>query len=95
MYDSADPLAGWPLDEVMSKAPPAKNDIYGSLFFYLQDLLLHYCQRLREINVNFHLFCLDVVELPGALKKDGVKPYLFDRIEVRYLVHICLHTKPI
>ncbi|KAL2219085.1 hypothetical protein M432DRAFT_653989 [Thermoascus aurantiacus ATCC 26904] len=81
MKDSADPLEGWPLDEVISKATLAKKDIYGSLFFYLQDLLSRYCRRLGAMSI-IHLFHLDAVNLPSSLKNDGVSPCSFDRIEV-------------
>ncbi|KAI4222628.1 MAG: hypothetical protein L6R40_008569 [Gallowayella cf. fulva] len=30
MMDSADPLEGWPMDEIIQKAPLAKNDLYGN-----------------------------------------------------------------
>lgn len=82
MKDSADPLEGWPLDEVISKATLAKKDIYGSLFFYLQDLLSRYCRRLGAMSI-IHLFHLGAVNLPSSLKNDGVSPCSFDGIEVR------------
>ena len=85
MLDSADPLEGWPIEEILQKAPPAKNDIYGSLFFYLQDLLGLFCHRINRLKVSFHLFQVDARKLPSIVEREGMKQCSFDRIEVRDL----------
>ncbi|KAL1982084.1 hypothetical protein VTN96DRAFT_1797 [Rasamsonia emersonii] len=82
MKDSADPLDGWRIQEVMSKAPLAEKDLYGSLFLFLRDLFSKYCARLATISVSFQLFHLDATTLPASLKSDGISPTSFDRIEV-------------
>ena len=82
MLDSADPLEGWPIEEIIEKAPPAKNDIYGSLFFYLQDVLGLFCRRLGKLKVSIQLFQVDARKLPSIIQRDEMDQCLFDRIEV-------------
>ena len=82
MLDSADPLEGWPIEEIIEKAPPAKNDIYGSLFFYLQDVLGLFCRRLGKLKVSIQLFQVDARKLPSIIQRDESDQCLFDRIEV-------------
>ncbi|KAF7928559.1 uncharacterized protein EAE98_005615 [Botrytis deweyae] len=82
MMDSADPLEGWPLAEHLSKPSPARNDIYGSLYFYLQDQLQSFCKRIENLKIRFQLFELDAVDLPGIMKERGIGKVYFDRIEV-------------
>ena len=83
MFDSADPLQGWPLDEIIEKAPPAKNDIYGSLFFYLQGVFGLFCRRIGKLKVSIQLFQVDARKLPSMIKRDEMDQRSFDRIEVR------------
>ena len=83
MLDSADPLEGWPIEEIIEKAPPAKNDIYGSLFFYLQDVLAAFCHRIGRLKVSIQLFQVDARTIPSIAKREGMKQCSFDRIEVR------------
>ncbi|KAI9731728.1 MAG: hypothetical protein M1834_004517 [Cirrosporium novae-zelandiae] len=86
MFDSADPLQGWPIDEIVRKAPPAKNDMYGSLFFYVQDALQQFCQQIGRLDVSFKLFQVDALELPNIIKQYGMGQHSFDRIEVSNIV---------
>ena len=83
MEDQADPREGWPIDEIIDKAPPAKNDMYGSLFFYLQDVLGLFCRRMGRLKVSIQLFQVDARKLPSIIKRDGMDQCSFDRIEVR------------
>ncbi|KAA8576352.1 hypothetical protein EYC84_006485 [Monilinia fructicola] len=82
MMDSADPLDGWAFEEFLSNPPPARNDIYGSLYFYLQYQLRNFCERIRNLQVHFQLFELDALDLPGLMKERGIEKQHFDRIEV-------------
>ena len=82
MIDSADPLQGWPINEVIWKAPFAKNDIYGSLFIYVLDVLQNFCHKLENLRVCFQLFQLDALDLPGIIRQRGMGRNYFDRIEV-------------
>lgn len=85
MMDSADPLDGWPLGEVIQKVPSARNDIYGGLFMYLQDLLLEFCNKIQRLDVQFQLYQADALDILGLIKQYGMGYYHFDRIEVRLL----------
>jgi hypothetical protein len=80
MMDSADPLEGWLHADYASHKPIAKADVYGSLFFFLRDLFLKFCNRLQNTDVLFHLYNMDAMVLPRVLTKDRSA---FDRIEVR------------
>ncbi|KAI9875688.1 MAG: hypothetical protein M1830_008116 [Pleopsidium flavum] len=82
LKDSADPLEGWPIDEVIQKAPPAKNDIYGSLFFYLQDVLSQFCRQIGRLRLSIQLFQVDALELPDILNQSVMGQGSFDRIEL-------------
>ncbi|KAI9651810.1 MAG: hypothetical protein M1829_002440 [Trizodia sp. TS-e1964] len=82
MFDSADPLDGWPLIEVFQKAPFAKNDIYGSLFRYLQDVFFTFCSQIKTHQICFQLFHVNAQNLPDLIKQDSVATNIFDRIEV-------------
>src|SRR5271169_1273702 len=55
MMDSADPIEGWSAKEVIQKAPLAKNDTYGSLFMYIQDILLEFCYKIASLKIRFQL----------------------------------------
>lgn len=82
MLDSADPLQGWPMDEIILNAPLAKDDLYGSLFFYLQDVLWRFCDQISKLKVGFQLFQVDALRLPSLVKQYGIGQRSFDRIEV-------------
>jgi hypothetical protein len=79
MKDSADPFEGWALEEILKKALPAKNDIHGCLFFYLQDILRQFCQRISSLKLSIQLVHVNAKDLPRHLQ---LRQYLFDRIEV-------------
>ena len=83
MRNSADPLDSWPIKDVIQKAPLAKNDIYGSLFMYIQDVLLASWHQIKRHKIFFHLFHVSAIELPDMIKKSGTETMVFDRIEVR------------
>ncbi|KAF1998521.1 hypothetical protein P154DRAFT_495217 [Amniculicola lignicola CBS 123094] len=79
MTDSADPLNGWLHAEYMPHATIAKADVYGSLFFFLRDLFLKFCNRVHKTSILFHLYNMDARELPEYLLPGG---RAFDRIEI-------------
>jgi hypothetical protein len=91
MKDSADPIQGWPIEEVIQKAPPAKNDIYGSLFFYLQDVLWQFCHQIGSLKLRIQLFQVDALKLPSLLKQYGPDQCSFDRIEVHFSSFVSLN----
>jgi len=82
MKDSSDPRQGWPYHEYMQHAPAARADEHGADFFYIRDLLMKFCTRLRTAKMSFRMFCLDVRDLGQHLTD-----LKFDRIEVRYVPH--------
>jgi hypothetical protein len=78
MMDSADPLDGWHLGDVLqSSSGPAINDMYGKLFNQLKDLLSSFTRQLASRRTAFELFNVDVNSLPRYL--EGRQ---FARIEV-------------
>ncbi|PSN67352.1 hypothetical protein BS50DRAFT_553325 [Corynespora cassiicola Philippines] len=78
MTDSADPLNGWLSKEYTPHASVASADVYGSLFFFLRDVLGQFCKRVRDGKFAFQLYNTDARDLssllPAAMK--------FDRIEI-------------
>ena len=95
--DSADPLEGWPIDEIIQKALLAKNDLYWSLFFYLQDVLWQFCHQIGRLKVNIQLSQVDALKLPGIVEQYKMGQCSFDRIDVRfpnlisYFIFSCLN----
>jgi hypothetical protein len=77
MKDDADPLDDWSHDDYIKYVPTAKNDVYGAFFFYLRDILLAFCKRIRSFNIAFQLLAINAVHLPTYDKNTK-----FDRIEV-------------
>ena len=82
MKDDANPLGGWAYGDALKYMTAANNDVYGGLFYYIRELLLKFCNIIKNGKVAFRLFCLDATELPGHLGKSGDNEMLFDRIEV-------------
>ncbi|KAF1994316.1 hypothetical protein P154DRAFT_586027 [Amniculicola lignicola CBS 123094] len=76
MADSADPLGGWCYKEYIQHATIARNDVYGSLFFFLRDQLLRFCIRLKQVNIAFRFLNCDARDLCLHCH------FRFDRIEV-------------
>jgi hypothetical protein len=88
MPDSADPLYGWKLSEVLQEPHPAKHDIYGLLYLHIRKYLLKFCEKLRTLKLDVSLFCMDALDLPNRIENlDDKRRY--DRIEV------CLLATPI
>lgn len=79
MKDEASPLDGWDYHEYIRFAPKATNDVIGSLFFFLRDMLLRFCRRIRDVDIHFQLFNVDARVLPDYLNTQESQ---FDRIEV-------------
>jgi hypothetical protein len=81
MPDSADPVVGWKLSEVLDEPHHAKGDLYGLLYFHVRRFLLKFCERLRNLKMNVSFFCMDAFYLPSRLEElHGERRY--DRIEV-------------
>ncbi|KFY06659.1 hypothetical protein V492_07863 [Pseudogymnoascus sp. VKM F-4246] len=76
--DNGDPLNGWSSKEVEdTSSGPARNDIYGKLFYYVRTELRGFILRLSNSQISFCLFQEDASELPNHLETGS-----FSRIEV-------------
>jgi hypothetical protein len=64
-----------------------RGDLYGCLYFYLQEQLHAFAERLSFFNATFYVFCMDTRQLAQEVR-DGTLAHLvpptatFDRIEV-------------
>lgn len=81
MKDDASPFGGWDYDEYIRFSSKATNDVLGSLYFFLRDTLFRFCRRIKDLDIHFRLFNLDVRELPDYLSTEESQ---FDRIEVDF-----------
>ncbi|TKA65819.1 hypothetical protein B0A49_06244 [Cryomyces minteri] len=63
----------------------AKNNVYGGLFFYLQELLHQFCDRPGNIKVSFQLSHVDPTELLTATDACRTEDCLLDRIGLRFV----------
>jgi hypothetical protein len=63
------------------------GDLYGCLYFYLQEQLHAFAERLSRFKATFHVFCMDTRQLAQEIRNSTlahiVPPTItFDRIEV-------------
>jgi len=89
MKDSADPLDGWNLPEILKQnAGPASNDVYSKLHRHLSELLRSFHRNLSARPSAFRLLHMDANDLGDHLRDEPG----FDRIEVkqRALFTACL-----
>ena len=78
MLDTADPLSGWGMAEVLqTDAGNAANDLYGKLYVHICSLLHTFRNRLTSVGATFELYNSNVRDLPRFLA-----PNTFARIEV-------------
>lgn len=78
MADDADPLDGWPLEEVLrTSSGPATADTYGKLYFHLRGVLGRFIKRISEANIVFEMHHADASSLPHRLENNQ-----FSRIDV-------------
>ncbi|KAK5993033.1 hypothetical protein PT974_06460 [Cladobotryum mycophilum] len=76
--DSSDPFGGWDMFDVLDKTPrAAASDIYGKLYYYIENLCKRFLARLRRLPVGFELFNMETQELPKHVRVSS-----FARIEV-------------
>lgn len=80
------PMSGYALKAVLEtghRHNVPKNDIYGSLYFYVRDQLEAFCNKLTTTVVNFHFYHQPISALPLVLK-ETLNPFstsAFDRID--------------
>ena len=78
MIDTADPLCGWSLSDILETSiGNAAYDLYGKLFVHVATLLLSFKHRLSNVGATFELHNLEVADL-----EDTLAPTTFARIEV-------------
>ena len=85
MPDSADPLQGWTLTEILRPSYGAKHDLYGQLYVNLKRKLHSFCERLHTLKLSICLFKQDAMDLPDKLATLRGRETFYDRIEVRYI----------
>lgn len=83
MKDSADPLEGWPLSEVLSIRTRARGDVNGKLHQYVRSTLVGFHSRLRSLDVKFQLYQGDVGQVVPRLLHAST---FYDRIEVCIMI---------
>ncbi|EEA24163.1 hypothetical protein TMatcc_007239 [Talaromyces marneffei ATCC 18224] len=81
MPDSADPLHGWKLDEVLQEPHLAKADLYGLLYLHVRKYLVKFCERVCNLKLNVSFFCMDALDLPNRIEELD-EERLYDRIEL-------------
>ncbi|KAI9714053.1 MAG: hypothetical protein M1812_006500 [Candelaria pacifica] len=84
LKDSADPLQGWALEDVLApgvRLGGPKEDIYGHLHFYIRNLLEKFCWKATLLTVHMHVYSVNAINLPSFLD-DCLKDSAFDRIEI-------------
>ncbi|PGH28167.1 hypothetical protein AJ80_00057 [Polytolypa hystricis UAMH7299] len=79
MPDSANPLDGWKLEEILQTSYGAKDDVYGQLYLCVKSNLQKFCEKLATLKLDIRLFRMDAADLPYRIL-DGKKWY--DRIEL-------------
>lgn len=80
MSDSASPLGGWCLSEILdTDSGTATADLYGKAFYHIRDHLLNFHRRLRLHGTDFSFLNVDAKELKDQALLKGKR---FSRIEV-------------
>ena len=90
--DSADPLEGWPAQDVLKSGAQfgvPKNDIYSALHHHVLSTLKKFCNRLLTMNIDFYVLASDAADLPSFLSTLPLQRRFFDRIEVSNIVDTC------
>lgn len=82
MPDSASPLGGWKLSEVMESSYEAKEDIHGLLYFHLKHIILKFCEKLTSFRVHVSLFNMKPEHMPNGVATFRGERQLYDRFEV-------------
>ena len=83
VVEGADPLRAWSFKEIINLPYTAKHDIYGRLYNYLQELLVTFCERLRDLKTEFYIDYCETADLSERIKDYGFETGSFDRIDVR------------
>lgn len=85
MDDSANPLNGWNIDDVIESGQrhgATKEDIVGCLFFHVRQQLAEFAARLRRFNISIKISAIDARKLARELRSSPDFVQGFDRVEV-------------
>ena len=89
LKDSSDPLEGWPIYDVLkfgAQCGVPKNDVYGSLYWYILSSLQRFCQQVSCMDIHFHMLQYNALDLPSYFETLPIQYRFFDRIEVSNIV---------
>jgi hypothetical protein len=79
MRDSADPIDGWALCDVLEESGCADHDIYGLLHLHVRRLLQKFCEKIYTLKLDVRLYKMDAAFLPAEIGREN---HTYDRIEV-------------
>lgn len=79
LRDSADPIDGWTLGDVLEESGCADHDIYGLLHLHVRRLLQKFCEKLSTLKLDVRLYQMDATFLPTDVGREN---HTYDRIEV-------------
>ncbi|CEL00665.1 hypothetical protein ASPCAL00263 [Aspergillus calidoustus] len=82
MPDSADPLDGWKLAEILQSSYGATNDIHGQLYLHVLGFLREFCEKLPGLKLTISLLNMDAFDLPTNLGMFYGKERAYDRIDL-------------
>ncbi|KZV88308.1 hypothetical protein EXIGLDRAFT_619572 [Exidia glandulosa HHB12029] len=92
MFDSANPLEGWNVDDVIEsgkRCGATEEDIMGCLFFHVRAQLLEFAERLKRFNISIHVSAEDARRMAARMKAKAPEVFQgFDRIEVSNIVDV-------
>ncbi|KAI0838466.1 hypothetical protein F5Y06DRAFT_303779 [Hypoxylon sp. FL0890] len=84
LVEDADPTLEWPMKATLEfNIGPAKNDVYGKLYYYLRQLFVDFHRELRSRPIKFEHLQTDVRSLPNHVSEKR-----FDRIDASNLPDI-------
>lgn len=93
MMDSADPLDGWQLAEILQGSYGAKDDLYGQFYMLVKNHLMRFCEKLSALEMDINLFQVDAEHLSSHIHEVRGSKTFYDRIEVRTFA-LCLQNHP-
>jgi hypothetical protein len=76
-----EPLVEWPMELLDYPCGPARNDVYGKMFYYVRDLFVAFQKRIKGIVMTMHIISEDLEDIPDWAVANQRIEY-FDRIEV-------------
>ncbi|KAJ1564848.1 hypothetical protein HK096_005916 [Nowakowskiella sp. JEL0078] len=65
--ETTDPMQAWPAAQVFKPANNQSPDVFGTLYFHLQQQHAEFAHRLHEIKITFVFHVSDVSEIPASI----------------------------